>query len=194
MTTRPQSRRRPNPTHAGLRLSAEQFFALPDDGNRYELVDGITFMSPSPTPRHQRILMEIAFQLETYLRGNPVGLIFPETDVQLGAARVYRPELVFLPADRVAANLARIVDVPALVVEIVSPATRAIDTQTKKDDYEAAGIHEYWLIDPDDETLSFFRLHGGRYKLVSVEGQSFRSEAVPGFTLDLEPIRRAFTY
>lgn len=193
MTTRPHARRKPSSSHAGLRLSAEQFFALPDDGNRYELVDGIAFMSPSPTPRHQRILMEIAFQLETYLRRSPVGLIFPETDVQLGAARVYRPELVFLPADRVAANLARIVDMPALVVEIVSPATRAIDTQTKKDDYEAAGINEYWLIDPDEETLSFFRLRAGRYVLIPADGPCFRSEAVPGFTLDLEPIRRAFT-
>lgn len=178
--------------HAALRLTADEYFALPDDGNRYELLDGITIMSPSPTPRHQRVLMEIAFQLESYLRLHPLGVVFPETDVQLSEELVYRPELVYLSAVRATGSMERIRGVPELVVEVVSPQSRSFDTQTKRSDYESHGVVEYWIIDPELGRMTFLRLESGKYAEAPISGDRFLSQAVPGFALELAPIRQTF--
>src|SRR5574337_313180 len=100
------------PQYAGLRMSAEEYEALPDDGFQYELVDGVIVMSPSPTPQHQSVLAEILYQIKAHLRVNPVGLALPETDVRLGRDLVYRPEIVYLRAERVRENWQRIRTAP----------------------------------------------------------------------------------
>jgi len=178
--------------YAGLRMSADAYLNLASDGNLYELIDGVVVLSPSPTPKHQSVLFEIATQLGIFLRRNPVGRVFPETDVLLSEELVYRPELVFLRADRVRKNWKRIHEAPDLVVEVVSPESRGFDSQTKKGDYERAGVGEYWLIDPDLESMVFFRLQAGRFVEIPVEGESMRSVVVSGFVLDLAAVRRSF--
>jgi Uma2 family endonuclease len=92
------------PLYDGVRATADEYFALPDDSFQYELIDGVMLTSPSPMPLHQRIAAEIFFQLELFLRSNPVGLVFPETDVRLTQKLVYRPEMVFVRRE----NLARV--------------------------------------------------------------------------------------
>ena len=70
----------------GLRMTADEFLQIPDDGYNYELIDGVVMMSPSPTPQHQRIAMEIAIQLGIYLRDHPVGAVLPFRPASSGAA------------------------------------------------------------------------------------------------------------
>jgi Uma2 family endonuclease len=173
-------------------VTADEYFLLDDGEYRYELVDGVLIVSPSPVPRHQAALAEIVFQLVAYLRKNPVGRIYPETDVQLADDLVYRPELIFLRKELVAANADRVRVAPDLAVEIVSPARRRFDEVTKRHDYERFGVREYWLIDPERDTLSFLRLVGGRFADVSPRRQRFKSQAVPGFVQDLRAVREAW--
>lgn len=182
---------------AGLRMDAEAFFQLPDDGRRYELVDGVVVMSPSPTPRHQMVMMEVAGQLWAYLREHPCGTAVPEVDVGLGEGPrggdlVYRPELVFFRRERLPEVPERLVGAPDLVVEIISPDSRRMDTETKKDDYERCGVGEYWLIDPSRRSMTFYRLKDGRFVEVPVKGDRFASEVVEGFSLDLTRVRETF--
>ena len=185
------------PQFIGLRMRADEFFQIPDDGHNYELIDGVVTMTPSPAPKHQAVLMEITTQIGMFLRDHATGQALPEIDVHLGEGPtggdlVYRPELVFIRTERLPEIDDRVVGAPDLVVEIISRGSRRFDSETKKDDYERFGVREYWLIDPEQESMTFFRLVGGRYIEVPPIGNTFPSEAIRGFTLDLARVRQAF--
>lgn len=183
--------------YRGLRMSADEYFRLEDDGFRYELIDGVVCMSPSPLPVHQKVAVQLVVQIANYLEDHPVGTVFVELDVQLGAGPnggdlVYRPDVVFLRAERVAQNQERIVGPPDLIVEVVSNTSRRYDNETKKDDYERCGVREYWIIDPHLETMAFYALREGRYVELTAQDDRLHSEVIAGFALDLERVRGAF--
>lgn len=183
--------------YAGLRLTAEEYFALPDDGNKYELVDGVLLMSPSATTGHQRVAAVLFGELYAHVEPKRLGLLLFETDVNLGkslggAPIVYRPEIVFISMPRAAQVKRRIEIVPDLVIEIISPDSRSLDSETKFCDYERAGVKEYWLIDPLEERMTFYRLVNGRFVEVPTADDVFISEAVPGFRLNLSKVRAVF--
>ncbi len=177
------------PQYAGLRMTAAEYFRLPDDGYAYELVNGVLLMSPSPRPRHQRVLVEVSSQLASFLRDNPVGVVLVESDIEFERGFVYRPDVCFFRTGRVKGDPDHLRGAPDLAVEIVSPQSRRYDSETKRADYERFGVLEYWLIDPKRESMTFLRLSEGRYVEVPPEGDSFRSTAVPGFTLALAAVR-----
>ncbi|MBL8879074.1 MAG: Uma2 family endonuclease [Phycisphaerales bacterium] len=185
--------------YGGLRLTADEFFALPNDGHRYELLDGVVIMSPSPTPRHQTVALEIAAQLYLHTRAGDRGVVLTETDVRLpprtagGQDIVYRPEICYLNSAKVAQIDSRIRTIPDLVVEVISPESRNYDTFTKRADYERSGVSEYWIIDPVDRAFTFLRLIGGRYVEAPYSEVEYASEVVSGFKLSLPPIRAVFT-
>lgn len=182
---------------AGARMTAEQFFAQPDDGNRYELVHGVVVLSPSPVPRHGQPLQEIIRQLENYLDEHPVGFCYYDMDVffgqdEAGEDIVYRPDALFLRNETTARVEKRVIGVPDTIVEVISPEYRKYDAVEKRRAYERLGVPEYWLIDPERETFLFLRLAEGTYVEVAPDATSFHSIAVPGFALDLDRIRRRF--
>lgn len=181
---------------AGLRMTAEEFLRLPEDGCNYELIDGVVMMTPSPAPVHQAVRMEVLTQLGLYLREHPLGQAFPEIDVHLGSTGhgediVYRPELAYIRAERLSSMREQITGPPDVVMEIVSRGSRRFDTETKLRDYERFGVGEYWLIDPERLSMVFLRLKDGRFEPCEF-GDQFLSTAVPGFSLDLVRVRAAF--
>lgn len=178
-----------DPRYTGLRMTADEYLALSDDGYRYELIDGVVVLSPRPIPEHQDILAEVVFQLRAFARKHDVGRAFPEVDVRVGPTLVYTPDLVFIPGTRRVRPPRRIDSPPSMVLEILSPSTQARDLSTKLRDYEAFGIMEYWVIDPVGRRFAAYRLEGGKYLEIPVTGNEFPSVAVPGFTLDLEALR-----
>jgi Uma2 family endonuclease len=154
-------------------------------------------MTPSPSPQHQKVAVRLAALIDSFLENHPVGNVFVELDVDLGTGAlgenlVYRPDIVFFRTKRLAPDCARAMALPDLVVEIISDSSRQRDLEGKREDYERCGILEYWLIDPQEETMTFFRLIEGRYVAVPPQGNKFFSEAIPGFVLDLARLRRAF--
>ena len=185
------------PRYHGLRMTADEFFALPDDGHRYELVDGILIMSPSPEPKHQRVAMEIVRQLILFLEKNPVGRLYHGLDIQLnksntGVDRAYKPELFFVLGMTREKEPRRFRAPVDMVLEVVSPDRREFDLETKRVDYEQAGIGEYWVADPELDSIRFWRRRGAAFVEVFAEGNFFRSEAVPGFQLDIDRVREEF--
>ncbi|MBI4578768.1 MAG: Uma2 family endonuclease [Planctomycetes bacterium] len=187
----------PDAQYRGLRMSAVEFLDLPDDGITYELIDGVVSMSPSPTPRHQAVTTEIVAQIAWYLRDHPVGRVFAELDVHLGTGPgggdlVYKPEAIFIRTERLAGMQDRVIGAPDLVLEVVSRGSRRFDLQTKKTDYERFGVREYWVIDPERSEILVYRLIDGGFAEVRPEGDALPSQAVPGFTLDLQRVRAAF--
>jgi Uma2 family endonuclease len=179
------------PQYIGLRLSADEYLALPDDGFKYQVINGVVVMSPSPTPRHQKILFEIAGQLRDYLKAQPVAHVVPDVDVRFAPDLLYRPDFVVIRKERLARTGRRIEVVPDLIVEIVSPGSESMDERTKRADYERFGVTEYWIVSGEERvTARVLRLEGGKYREASA-AETKGSGVLPGFVLDLEAVRRA---
>ena len=180
----------------GLRMTAREYLALGETHIRYELIDGVVVMSPSPTAQHQQLIMKIAHQVVSFLNENPIGEVFPELDINLrsglGQEVVYRPDIVYVSKERADIIQKHVVGAPDVLVEIISPDSRQYDSVTKKNDYEAAGVREYWLIDPLESKMTFFIRQGDKFVESVPQGDTFASTAIPGFMLDLNRIRQLF--
>jgi Uma2 family endonuclease len=175
--------------YLGVRMTAGEFIALGETPQRLELVDGVVCMSPSASLPHQRLVREILFQLETFRRANPAVEVLADVDVVLTSGTVYRPDIIAYADARALLNAERAVAVPSLVVEVLSPATRAFDLTTKKDDYEKAGVAEYLVVEPVGARVRMFRRATEWLVELPVHGDSLASIALPGFALDLRPLR-----
>ena len=149
-------------------------------------------MSPSASFGHQDIAGEILFQIRAFLERKPLGRVVTDVDVRLGERLVYRPDLVYLSAAKAARVKGRVTEPPDLIVEIISADSRQRDTRTKRDDYERAGVAEYWLIDPELGTFQFLVLRDGRYVEASAAPERFASTVLPDFELDFARVRRLF--
>lgn len=175
--------------YAGLRMTAREFLAIGEARERLELIDGVVFMSPSASVPHQRLVREILFQLEAYRRTNPTTEVLADVDLVLTSGTVYRPDIIAYADARLMRGTERAEGVPSLVVEVLSPATRAFDLTTKKDDYEKLGVLEYLVVEPKGARVRAFRRNAGRLVELPVDGDSWALTAIPGLVLDLRPVR-----
>jgi len=197
MATSPSATDRRAYGFAGARMTVDEFLQIDDEANFYELIDGVVVVSPSPSPKHQLALMEISRQLANYCADSGVGRVFPETDVHLGQSGdgkdiVYRPEMAFVTSDALKGIGDRLVGPPAIVVEVISRGSRRLDTDTKFKDYERFGVGEYWLVDPENDRLIFYRLVEGKFADVTPAGETFESEMASGFELDTKKVKNAY--
>ncbi len=178
--------------YRGLRMSADEYYALGETIERYELIDGVVCMSPSPSLKHQQIITEIASQIRNSLPDGDLGAVAVEIDVRFADDLVYRPDVIFLSKEKAARCSERVTEVPDVIVEVISPDSRSFDTQTKKHDYERFGVGEYWLIDPQRKSFAFFRLAKGKFVEAAADGETFRSQSIDGLSLDLTRLRALF--
>jgi Uma2 family endonuclease len=170
-------------------MTADDFFALGETENRYELIDGVLVMSPSPTMRHQNIMRAILRQLEQMADRTPGLQIAVDVDIEFSPAVVYRPDLAVYRAGRVANVPERLREAPDLVIEILSPGTKARDLATKRADYERFGVAEYWTVDQSGGAIRCWRRSGPGFQEAAVTGDALPSAAIQGFTLDLRTVR-----
>lgn len=144
----------------GRPLTRDDLDAMPDDGHRYELIDGSLVVTPAPSNAHQGILLRLAVLLDGSC---PPSLCvrFAPFDVTLAQDTVVQPDLlVALRANFTERDLPT---APRLAVEVLSPSTRHIDLSLKRARYATAGCPTYWAIDPDTPSLTVFELQDGAY-------------------------------
>lgn len=179
----------PEPLYIGMRCTADEFLELEDDGSRYQLINGVVIMSPRPSLPHQRLLAKIGAQLDrhTELHG---GEYWPEVDVRLAPDLVYSPDLAYLAPGRTSPSEKTPTLVPDLIVEIISPSTRRMDTQTKRADYKRFGVREYWIVEPAEKRVRVLRLVEGAYVESIQTGDTAPSQVIPGFAFDLVALRK----
>ena len=134
----------------GRALTIEDLEAMPDDGNRYELIDGVLVVSASPMPRHQRMAFKLGMVLEAAVPDDLWLMALP-VDVELDRRTMVAPDLVVAP--RSSFNEKRLPAAPLLAVEILSPSTRLTDLNVKFARFERAGIPSYWVLDPAEALL-----------------------------------------
>ncbi len=166
----------------------EDYRRLPDDGWRYEVLQGNLRMTPAPAPWHQATLRNLTFLVLSYLQSNPLGEVyFAPIDVLLpgGLAAPVQPDLIFLASERLGLVSERGIEgAPDLVAEVLSPSNWLDDRRTKFEIYAAAGVREYWLLDPRQRTVEVFVLEGNAFALLGkyVPGEPARSQVLPGFS------------
>ena len=136
-------------------MTYDDYLNLPDDES-YELIGGELYMTPSPKSIHQTILGNVFTLLSNFVRETGAGraLIAP-MDVKLTETEVVQPDILFINKERThIIKEAFIAAAPDLTVEIISEGTRDRDTVLKKTLYYRHGVKEYWLVDPDTNSVT----------------------------------------
>ena len=146
----------------------------PDDGHRYELIDGTLVVTPSPNVRHQVALGRLHVLLATAAPPGMEVLMAP-LDVKVSEMTAVQPDLLVL--NRPDLSAASVTSPPLLVIEVLSPSTRKIDIATKRLVYESFGVPSYWIVDPDAPSISVLEL-GPDGKYVEVAAGQTMSESV----------------
>lgn len=160
---------------AGLPFTVDELDRLPNDGRRYELLDGVLVVGPRPATVHQFAAFRLGKILDDACPEDLCVLLEPA--VQLTATTTeFVPDLVVVPLDE--AGDAKLTRPPLLAVEIRSPSTAIIDLNRKKAAYERFGVPSYWIVDPNpaQPELTVFELRDGRYATVAVTTASLTVE------------------
>lgn len=150
----------------------DTYAAIPDDGKRYEVVDGVLYMTPAPNIGHQEAVALFTIHLGTHVQLGGLGRVFPAPcDVELAPRCTVQPDIVVvLNANLSIITPSRIIGAPDLVIEVASPGTAGYDRRTKQDAYARAGVREYWIADPYARTIEVLQLEGGAYVSAGVFG------------------------
>lgn len=135
-----------------------QMHRLPDDGNKYELLDGELFVTPAPSVEHQEIISRLMAVLIPYVEAAGTARVYSARAVIRRGESELEPDLYVRPrTDRPFKDWADM-PLPRLVVEVLSPYTRRRDLVHKRRFYvDELGIAEYWIVDPESRTMRVVR-------------------------------------
>lgn len=167
----------------------EMVAELPETNQPTELWNGEIVMSPAPHPNHQRIVGRFYKLLDQFVDRRGLGeVLVSPCDVVLTQKRVVQPDVLFISKARLGIVKNYIAGVPDLAMEVISESSWQRDRIQKKALYEQCGLPEYWIIDPDSETIEVFALIKGVYQLHSrgVGAQPAKSRLLAGFSLSFK--------
>ncbi len=166
---------------------------IPDEGERYEIIEGHIYMMAAPTPQHQRVVGNIHGEIWLMLRTKQLqGELFvaPIDVVMDEVASPVQPDVCFIAANNERAKVERthIIGVPDLVVEVLSSDKRR-DRVEKFNAYAKAGVTEYWIVDPDEQSVAVFVLRGDVYvPLGTFRNELVRSEVMKAWAVSAETL------
>lgn len=168
-------------------LTIEDLYELPDDGNRYELDNGVLVVTPPPAVGHQRVVHRLAVTLDAACPAEYE--VLPGAGVLISQIQYRIPDIVVIRA-----GSAQITDIsaresPVLAVEVASPSTASYDRTRKKDVYAQFEIESYWIVLPDPEkpTLIAYELRRGQYHLLTETRADNTFGAVLPFACEITP-------
>jgi len=161
----------------------------PDDGNRYEVIEGELFVSCAPGISHQRIVHNLQMVLGSYLVHNPIGIVIPGPGVIFSDLSGVIPDVVFVGKARqpeIAAG-ERVTGAPDLVIEVLSPGAENAqrDRVVKLQLYGKYGVPEYWIVDPGQRAVEVYRQQQGSLERVGtfMDHDDITSPLFPDFRL-----------
>ena len=160
-------------TELKRKLDYDDYLRLPDDGKRYEILDGELYVTPAPSPLHQRVSKRLQRKLEDYFEARGLGEVFDALiDMILGRHDVAQPDILVV-ANPGQISGRGIEGAPLLVVEVLSPSTRRHDREVKMRRYAALAIPHYWIVDPEGHWIACYRLEGDAYRhVLTAEGNT----------------------
>ena len=172
----------------------EDYLRLPEDGNRYEVIRGILYVSPAPLPEHQYAALEFTVCLRGFVREQDCGIVYAAPlDVVLpaGIANPVQPDVMFFRKGNEPRRGTVFQGVPDLIAEALSPKTSRRDRTVKLEAYRDAGVPEYWLLDPEAQRVVVYVLEKGKGYVERVRGgmgDEVASSVLPGFRVKVADI------
>lgn len=171
--------------------TAADLRAIPDDRNRYEIIDGELFVTPSASVSHQLVLSRLFGELLLYLRAEPVGRVWTApADIILAADTVVQPDLFVLPVWLRPREWADIQGRLLLAIEVLSPSTARRDRGFKRERYQRARIPEYWVVDPRTRRVERWRADDTQPEILTDVLRWHPDPAHPALAIDLPALFR----
>lgn len=175
-----------------VRFNYQDLLQIPDDGRRYEVVEGDLFVSPSPRGKHQLIVSRLVRFLEDHVSTRRLGRVYAApADVKFSEESVVEPDIVYVSKEKSRNVYETFIDVvPDLIVEVLSEGTRQRDFGEKMKLYARHGVSHYWIADPEARRMWVYELASGKYST----GRELDSEATfepplfPGLALRLAEV------
>jgi Uma2 family endonuclease len=157
---------------------------MPDDGRRYELVDGVLLVSPAPRWEHQHGGVRLAVVLDAACPRH-LAVLMP-VDVRRGERTSVQPDLSVVRTEHLVRG-EPFAAVPVLAVEILSPASIGIDRLLKREVYARLGVAHYWIVDLDEPSVTVLDLCDGTYREQTVARDQNLLEVDEPFTVAFRP-------
>lgn len=181
-------------THIEPLVTVADLDTMPEDGNRYEVIEGEIFVSCSPSLTHQSVSGSIFMGVKTYLITDPIGEVWSTPGVIFSEYSGVIPDLVFVSNQRLdeIASGERITGAPDLIIEIVSPGAENArrDRTAKRQLYGRYGVKEYWIVDFVNRIIEIYQLQGSMLQLVSslTDKDEITSSVLPGYRCRVDTI------
>ena len=176
----------------GMPYPAEEWTAdrvrdLPDDGRRYELVDGALLVTPAPGARHQIAVRELVRRIDPWLLASGAGeLLWSPADIAFADGELLQPDLfVYRTAGGGVIREWRDIESLILVVEVISPSTARHDRGIKRRRYQRARVPEYWIVDPDARLVERWRPYDARPEILETTAEWRPVEGIEPLVMDL---------
>ncbi len=179
-----------------VRLTDHDYLLIPEDGQRHEILDGEHSVTAAPFVRHQILSFRLTLALGTFAEARHLGQVLAAPlDVLLSPHDIVQPDLIFLSSGRLHLLTDRnLRGAPDLIVEILSESTRRVDQGIKAEIYDRAGVHEYWVVDPIQNTVTVYRQIEGRLLAIGRQQASTKdvlmTPLLPGLDIHLAEIFR----
>ena len=176
--------------HPQIKFTYRDYLLLPEQDRR-ELIEGDFYVVPASSTRHQQILRSLATALWDFVEGNGLGeVLWAPYDVVFSDEDVVQPDILFVSEGRRGIiTEANISGAPDLVIEILSPSTADRDKNLKMSLYSRAGVREYWIVDPTDETVQVLELGSEGYEVDrTYTAGKVPSSVLPGFKIEISHI------
>lgn len=170
----------------------EDYLNLPDNGKRYEIINGELYMVPAPTLGHQDTIGEFYFTIKSFIQTNPLGKIYlAPTDIVFSEIDILQPDLIFVAKEKFdILTRENIQGAPDLVIEVLSPGTEKRDRSIKLKTYSKFGVQEYWMANDETATVEVWQRNGDKlvfHKLLD-KTQILTTPLLPGLEIALEKI------
>jgi Uma2 family endonuclease len=169
------------------RWTREEVLALPDDGNRYEQLDGELLVTPSPAGIHQRAVWKLYDRVHPYVREHRLGLAgLAPADLDFRTGQSLQPDLFVVPLfeGREPLHWSEF-GIPLLIAEVLSPSTAMSDRNRKRTRYQRSGVGEYWIVDTDARLIERWKPEDERPEILTERIEWQPDATVPALDIDL---------
>jgi Uma2 family endonuclease len=181
-------------THVEPIVTVADLDLMPEDGNRYEVIEGEIFVSCAPSLTHQIIVKNSIISIQDYLNQNPIGFVVPGPGVIFSEISGVIPDVIFISNERRGeiASGEKVMGAPDLMIEIVSPGAEneRRDRVVKRQLYAKYGVKEYWIVDPGSRTIEIYLNDGKSLNLAATLGEQdeITSSVLPEYRSKVESI------
>jgi len=173
----------------------DDYLRLPDDGNRYEIIEGVLYMANAPAYDHQYAVGQIFGEIRNFVKAKNLGVALTAPfEVHLSAkTRPVQPDVLFIANERKPESNAQVFKgAPDLVVEVISPSSLRLDQHIKFGAYEQAKVREYWLVDPKTRSVEVYTLpkEGPEYVLLGQfsNNEKMKSAVLEGLEIEVSSL------